>query len=217
MHPTDLFATLHAYYNPEPDPSKPPARSSSTPATSCATSVRERERREHRLCDKRAAGRNKTPKSLLGGVASTVPAQAPVAADQRSYEKPAPAPATDAAAKTAATSWRPRPPSPSLTSPSPPRKRGKMDGEEAQPEVPAAETVPPANHKRRHSVTSSGTDVGEDDGGAASGYTSALRKRARTKEGRTARRTDSLVVAGDFEMLVLVLIPSPMGRADTLK
>ena len=176
---------------------------------------REREQLERRLRDKRAAGWNKTPKALLGDVASTVPAQAPVAAgdsslplhpplspvsapgdeadevtavtpktlDQSNDEKPAPAPATDAAAKTAAPSWRPRSPSPlSALSPSPPRKRRKTDGEEAQREVPAAETAPPASRKRRHSVTGSETDGGEDDGGAASGYTSASRKRARAAE-----------------------------------
>ncbi|KAK4138743.1 hypothetical protein BT67DRAFT_431269 [Trichocladium antarcticum] len=145
---------------------------------------REREQLERRLRDKRAAGRNKTPKSLLGDVASTAPAQAPVAAsdssppfhpalspvpapsnevdevtavtpkilDQSNDEKPAPAPATDVAAKTAAPSWRPRSPSPlSALSPSPPRKRRKTDGEEAQPEVPVAETAPSASRKRRRS------------------------------------------------------------------
>ena len=117
------------------------------------------------------------PFSAPSDEADEVTAVTPKTPDQSNDETPAPASATDAAAKTAAPSWRPRSPSPSSAlSPSPPRKRRKTDGEEAQSEVPAAETAPPASRKRRHSVTGSGTDGGR--------MTAAQRLGIRVRRGR---------------------------------
>ncbi len=118
-----------------------------------------------------------SPVSAPSDEADEVTAVTPKTPDQSNDETPAPASATDAAAKTAAPSWRPRSPSPSSAlSPSPLRKRRKTDGEEAQSEVPAAETAPPASRKRRHSVTGSGTDGGR--------MTAAQRLGIRVRRGR---------------------------------
>ncbi len=201
---------------------------------------RERERRERRLYDKRAAGRNKTPKSLLGDVASTVPAQAPIAAGDSSPPlhpplSPVSAPSDEADEVTTVTPKTPdqsndeKPaPAPATdaaakTAAPPWRPRSPSPSSALSPSPPRkrrktdGEEAQSPSRKRRHSVTGSGTNGGKDDGGAVSGYTSAPRKRARAAEGRMAREDGQPRGGSGLGDVSPGTDTEPMGRADTLK
>lgn len=69
----------------------------------------------------------------------------------------------------------------------------------------------------RYSVTGSGRTGGEDDGGVASGYTSASRKRARAAESGTAREDGQPGGGSRLGDVGPGVDAEPMGRADALK